>query len=104
MAIRAVRRMSFLAGMARVFDPGAAVRRGRRARSAAEADMLAMRSDWEAVGGDIRKALEMQRAQMDEAQVRALSDAWLRILRQAPEAQRERPGGARTGGGGAGQP
>ena len=56
MAVRTARRSSFLAGVARAFDPGAALRVSR-GRGAAEADMLAMRSDWEAVGGDLWRAL-----------------------------------------------
>ena len=57
MAARTARRSSFLAGAARAFDPGA-VLRGSRGRGAAEADMLAMRSDWEAVGEDLWRALD----------------------------------------------
>ena len=41
----------------RAFDPGA-VLRSSRGRGAAEADMLAMRSDWEAVGEDLWRALD----------------------------------------------
>ena len=95
MAVRTARQPSFLSGMARAFDPGA-VLRVRPARRAAAADMMAMRSDWEAVGECLRQALDMQWAQLDEAQTRAVSDRCAELTAD---------GKARADGGGdAGQP
>lgn len=88
MAIRTARRSSFLAGMARAFDPGAALR-GFRGRGATEADMLAMRSDWEAVGEDLWRALA---ADLTEARLSSM----LREAADAPAAD----GSASAGGGG----
>lgn len=88
MAIRTARRSSFLAGMARAFDPGAALR-GSRGRGAAEADMLALRSDWEAAGEDLWRALA---ADLTEARLSAM-------LREAADAPMADGGGASVGGG-----
>ena len=60
-------RPGFFEGMARIMDFGNTLNRYPRYRSASEEDTLALRSDWIAVGGDIRAAiLEFDEIQMDE--------------------------------------
>ena len=50
-------RPGFLEGVARVLDIGDTFNWYPRFRTAAEADAFALRSDWEAVGQDIRDAI-----------------------------------------------
>ncbi len=50
-------RPGFFEGMARIMDFGNSMNRYPRYRSSAEDDMLALRSDWVAVGDDIRAAI-----------------------------------------------
>ena len=60
-------RPGFFEGMARIMDFGNSMNRYPRYRSSAEEDMLALRSDWIAVGGDIRAAIrEYDETQVDE--------------------------------------
>ena len=50
-------RPGFFEGMARILDFGNTMNRYPKYRSAAEEDILALRSDWITVGDDIRAAV-----------------------------------------------
>ena len=50
-------RPSFVEGMARVFDFGNTLNEYNYSRSDEEADLLALRNDWEVIGQDLRMAL-----------------------------------------------
>lgn len=50
-------RPGFFEGMARIMDFGNTMNRYPKYRSAAEEDVLALRSDWVTVGDDIRAAI-----------------------------------------------
>ena len=69
-------RPSFLTGMARVFDLGGVLTEFHFASSPEEADFLALRSDWEAVGNDIRAGIaaverEVRQSDVDERTARS---------------------------------
>lgn len=46
-------RPSFLSGMARIFDLGGTLQTYNESENERDADLKAIRKDWEAVGGDI---------------------------------------------------
>lgn len=48
----------FLSGVASVLDIGGTLGELNTSRSEAEADMMALRSDWMTVGRDIRRAID----------------------------------------------
>jgi len=50
-------RPSFLEGFARIFDLGGTLNQYSESRSPQEADIRAIRSDWSAVGDDLRAAM-----------------------------------------------
>lgn len=50
-------RPSFLSGMARVLDLGATLDDYNTCLNDGQADSIALRSDWDAVGGDLRAAM-----------------------------------------------
>lgn len=51
-------RPSFLEGVARIFDFGGALNEYNVSSTGHEADTAAIRSDWEAIGQDMRAAIE----------------------------------------------
>lgn len=65
-------RPSFLTGAAPVLDLGGTLiefrRRGRLAQPQAAADYLALKSDWEAVGNDLRAAMAVVAREVGERQ------------------------------------
>lgn len=50
-------RPSFLEGVARVVDLGGTLQNYNVSKTEDEADLKALRKDWEAVGGDIKSAI-----------------------------------------------
>lgn len=60
-------RPSFLEGLARLIDVGGTLNEYNRVISPEEADLLAIESDWEAVGEDLIAAIEKFRRRHQEA-------------------------------------
>lgn len=60
-------RPSFLDGMARVLDLSGSLNIYNNSHSAAEADMKAIRSDWEVVGKDLGDTIEFERQKKSSA-------------------------------------
>lgn len=54
-------RPSFIEGFARLFDLGNNLNQYAESVSPDEADIRALRADWEAVGSDLRHAIESER-------------------------------------------
>lgn len=50
-------RPSFMEGVARLFDLGGTLNEYNRSTTPEEADLLALRSDWEALGQDFRTVI-----------------------------------------------
>jgi hypothetical protein len=59
-------RPSFLEGFARLFDLGGTLNRYNISESPEEADVRALRADWEAVGDDLRQAIVTERERQTE--------------------------------------
>jgi hypothetical protein len=73
-------RPSFLKGAARVFDLGGVLTEFQLARTPAQSDLLALQSDWEAVGRDIRAGIavvgqDVRERQADEKVARTTRKA-----------------------------
>ena len=59
-------RPSFWTGVASIFDFGGALNRYSVTTSGSRADALAMWADWQAVGDDMRAALQAYRAERED--------------------------------------
>lgn len=64
-------RPSFIEGLARIFDFGGTLNEYNVSRTGQEADMVALRMDWAAIGQDIRNAVG--EFETDEAEELALA-------------------------------
>lgn len=60
-------RPSFLEGVARIFDFGGTLNEYNDSPTGQEADAAAIRSDWEAIGQDMRAAIEAFRREEADA-------------------------------------
>ena len=60
-------RPSFLEGVARIFDFGGTLNEYNDSPTGQEADTAAIRSDWEAIGQDMRAAIEAFRREEADA-------------------------------------
>ena len=65
-----VARPSFLEGIARIMDFGGTLNQYNISPTPAEADCTAIRADWEAVGRDLRKAIEQEAGPLNESSER----------------------------------
>lgn len=59
-------RPSFIEGMARVLDLGDTLTEYNESLTGSQADLIALRSDWEMVGQDLRTAVETVRKELPE--------------------------------------
>ena len=63
-------RPSFTEGVARVFDIGGTLNEYNTSSTGSEADAIAIRSDWDAIGQDILTAIRMFEAEEQETLAR----------------------------------
>ncbi len=63
-------RPSFFEGMARIMDIGGTLNEYNASRTGAEADVIALMMDWNAVGQDLRRAIgEYETEEADELEL-----------------------------------
>lgn len=68
-------RPSFVYGFAKAFDPMRVTSDFNRSRTPEEADILAIRSDWHAIGADMQEAVEQERGQSPRERYQARQPA-----------------------------